>query len=78
MIPSKSSPEGKSKQAIRVGLCACSRRCAWSIGADTHVCGQPWLANAREWLGVPYFIGMGPDWALLEQVNVSSAQPQIL
>lgn len=22
---------------------------------------QPWLANAREWLGVPYFMVMGTD-----------------
>jgi hypothetical protein len=26
-----------------------------------RVNGQPWLAKAREWLGVPYFMVMGMD-----------------
>jgi hypothetical protein len=29
--------------------------------APMRVNDQPWLAKAREWLGVPYFMVMGTD-----------------
>jgi hypothetical protein len=32
--------------------------------ALSDVGDQPWLAKAREWLGVPCFMVMGTDWAL--------------
>lgn len=63
----------KSKQADQLGLFACAglsfRPVQNGRAVQTDVCDQPWLANAREWLGVPYFIGMGTDWALLKQVK---------
>ena len=38
--------------------------CSSAVALCQCVTNQPWLAKAREWLGVPYFMVMGTDWAL--------------